>query len=160
MSEARLVQTGRMLAGTAVVLPIVGWIWTAAQDQWSLLLDVYAIHNGLFGVGFGTLVWVMLPKQPRNGVVWAYAASAIWGAIFAIALPLGVFFASGDVDGLATGGLSPSEVPAAAGVAFQVMSAAWIPTFFLLFSRLAFCDFPMVGLFLRDGSGWSGSAWL
>ena len=98
------------------------------------LFGVYAVHNGLLGVGLGALAWVAIPSQPRNGAVWALAWSSFFGGLFASSAAAFVLLARGSIEGFSLSsmdGLSPSELPLRASIAVLGMGS-WIPAFGLV----------------------------
>ncbi|MFV1963619.1 MAG: hypothetical protein ACC658_17560, partial [Acidimicrobiia bacterium] len=86
-------------------------------------------------MGFGSLAWITIRTQARNGAVWALAWAAFFGALytagfagFALLAPA-VYFKL-VVAGI--GALSPSDLPLGAALALQFTSWAWIPAILLV----------------------------
>jgi signal transduction histidine kinase len=143
--DRTLVLGGKLLAGTAVAATVLGLGTSVAVGQWRLLPDTGSVLLGLWAIGIGSLAWVTIGAQPRNGVVWALAFAA-----FSSALAVAGFAAFGltaptalvelPFDDLMD--LSPSALPVAAATALNPVLWAWFPAFFsvLTFGLLLFPD--------------------
>ena len=128
LTDAQLIRAGRAIAVFAVVLS-VGGLGTAVvsgrwQDAWNTLTPV----NASIGIGFGALAWTILPKQPRNRSIWAYAIAAFFGGLYATALAVLVLSLPIEIE---QGVLIPAELDWAASIAVGALAYGWIPAFLL-----------------------------
>ena len=130
LTDERRVRIGRGLAGWSIIVAIGGLVVTAAAGQWEIAWGVLAPINALVGVGFGALAWTVLPRQPRNGSVWAYTWAAFFGALFSACLAVFVLSAPDPALGL-DGVLAPASLPWPAAIAVGVMATIWLPCLFL-----------------------------
>jgi signal transduction histidine kinase len=131
-TDEQLIRLGRTVAGSSVVVAIGGLVVAAAVGRWEVAWEVLAPVNALVGVGFGALAWTVLPKQPRNGSVWAYTFAAFFGGLFSACLAILVLSAPtsllDDVSDLA---MIPADLPWPAAIAAGVMVTFWLPCLFL-----------------------------
>jgi signal transduction histidine kinase len=107
----------------------------AILGRWAVFVDVFVVHNGVLGVGFGALAWVTIPSQPRNGAVWALAWASFFGGLFAAGAAAVFLLAPGpivDVLLQETGTISPADFPLPAAIALQPLAWAYIPAFLLV----------------------------
>lgn len=77
MSDRSRVIAGRVLASVAVTSAIAGCLWVVLVGATEALWDDYLVHNAVVAVGFGAMVWTVIPAQPRNRVVWVAAVAAV-----------------------------------------------------------------------------------
>ena len=134
IDDRTLIRSGRLLAGTAVVVAVVsmGIVVVVERD---LFIDVVVGHLGLWAIGIGSLAWVTMSAQPRNGVVWTFAWAAFFAALstagaaaFTLTAPASIL----ELTSEELFALSPSDLPLAAAVAFNPILWAWAPAFLLV----------------------------
>jgi signal transduction histidine kinase len=132
LTDGQRIRFGRGLAGSSVIVAIGGLVMTAAAGRWEIAWEVLAPVNALVGVGFGALAWTVLPRQPRNGSVWAYTWAAFFGALFSACLAVLVLSAPDAVlDSSFDGVLAPADLPWPAAIAIGTMVTIWLPCLFL-----------------------------
>ncbi|GMQ86551.1 MAG: hypothetical protein BMS9Abin07_2133 [Acidimicrobiia bacterium] len=140
-----LIRGGKLLAGTAVAVTVLSLGIIVGQGEWHLLPDTGAAHVSLWAIGIGSLAWVAIGPQPRNGVVWTLAFAAFFAALaiagfaaFSLVAPTALVELPFDdiID------FSPSALPVAAATALIPAVWAWFPAFFLVltFGLLLFPD--------------------
>jgi hypothetical protein len=132
VSEVARVRVGRVLAGYAVAAALCGTGAYLTLGLAGQMLRDWTLHNALGGAAIGALVWVVVPRQPRNAAVWIMILTAVFQSTNALALGLGQWQ-------LARLGLSsdislliPRELPLALALTLQVTAWIWIPAIFLL----------------------------
>ena len=135
MTDRTRIRLGRLLSGTSVSVALISIGILAVLGTWDILVDSFALHNGLLGVGFGSLAWVTIRTQARNRAVWSLAWGAFFGAlftagfaVFALLAPAAIF----ELPLAELGALSPSDLPVDAALALQPPSWAWVPAFLLI----------------------------
>jgi signal transduction histidine kinase len=145
IDDRMLIGGGKLLAGTAVAVTVLSLGIIVGQGEWHLLLDTGAAHLGLWAIGIGSLAWVAIGAQPRNGVVWTLAFAALFAALaiasfaaFSLVAPTALVELPFDdiMD------LSPSALTVAAATALNPVVWAWLPAIFLVltFGLLLFPD--------------------
>ncbi|HZD05356.1 MAG TPA: histidine kinase, partial [Longimicrobiales bacterium] len=75
----------RLLRVTVVVgaaLTLSGSAMVAVVDGPGFWWSEYAAFSTLLPVFFALFVWMVIPRQPRNGVLWTMAASALCGGLY------------------------------------------------------------------------------
>jgi len=118
--------------GSAVVIAI-----GHAGSWWS---EFFAFLT-LFSVFFAVFVWLVIPQQPRNAVLWTMAASAFFGGL-AVAGVAGAALLV-DAPNLVFGGsVVPADLPGSAAWILAFTNWAWVWTFIplLTFGLLLFPD--------------------
>lgn len=132
ISDDHLIRMGRTLAGAAIVMSVGGLAVAIAARRWDLAWFTLTPVNATVGMGFGALAWTVLPRQPRNGSVWAYAVAAFLGGLYSACLGVLVLTAP---DALLIESMDPSwapaEMSAVPAVAVGVMGSIWIGSLFL-----------------------------
>ena len=130
-----LIRGGKLLAGTAVTVAVLSLASIVLLGHWHLLPTSGAAHNGLWAIGLGSLAWVAIGGQARNGVVWTLAVAAFFAAwatagiaVFSLTAPAPLLEVPFD-DVMA---LSPSDLPLTEALALNSFIWAWIPSFFLV----------------------------
>ena len=140
ISDRTLVRIIRAAAAAGVVLTVSGTVIIATattyrQPFWADGVGMVVLMAGFFGV----LVWLVIPQQPRNAVVWTMALSGFTAGFYiggyGLAVPL-----VADPDVLFSDSYIPASVPVAP--ALLVMAAvagvyvglnAWLTFGMLLF---------------------------
>ncbi len=129
------VRWGRTLAGTSVALGLFGIGTHVVLADWDVYDSVVAFF-GLWAVGLGSLAWLTISTQARNGVIWAlnwagfFAGLGIAGlAVFRLVAPASI--RKLPMEEILT--LSPSDLPLAAALALNPL-VSWVlwPAFFLV----------------------------
>lgn len=143
LDDARRIVLGRVLSGLAILMAVGGLTFTIVAGYWEIAQEVIAPVNALAGIGFGAVAWAVLPSQPRNRAVWAYAWSGFFGGLFCAAM--GLLVASAPESMLDSGaGLSAAnaQLPLAPAIAQQIMIVSWFPATFIAmtFGLLLFPD--------------------
>jgi signal transduction histidine kinase len=85
VSDRTRVIVGRVMAAIGVVGSALGIWWFAANGLTEALFREWIIHNAAAAIGFGTITWLVLPKQPRNAAIWVTAWTALFGGLFVAA---------------------------------------------------------------------------
>ncbi len=81
IGDRTLIGWGRFLAAASVISSVGALVVVLVGDA-RLLIDDFNLNLlGILGVGFGALVWVTIPHQPRNGAIWVFAASGLFAAV-------------------------------------------------------------------------------
>ncbi len=145
IDDRTLIRGGKLLSGTAVAVGVLSLGLIIALGEWHLLPDTGAAHLGLWAIGIGSLAWVTIVAQPRNGVVWTLAWAAFFSALatagfaaFSLVAPAPLL----ELPFNEVMDLSPSDLPVGAATAVNPTLWAWFPAFFLLltFGLLLFPD--------------------
>ena len=135
MRDETRIRFGRSLAATSVAFAAVGMAAFAILGRWDFFVEVFVVHNGVLGVGFGALVWVTIPSQPRNGAVWALAWASFFGGLFTAGAASAVLLGQKSIEGLSVdviSGMSPADFPLPVAIALQPTAWAWIPAIMLV----------------------------
>ncbi len=143
LTDERRIRFGRALAGSSIIVAIGGLVTTAAVGRWEIAWDVAAPVNALVGAGFGALAWTVLPRQPRNGSVWAYTWAAFFGALYSACTAVLVLSTPDSIlDSALDTPPAPSDLSWAGGIALGAMTTVWLPCLFLplTFGLLLFPD--------------------
>jgi signal transduction histidine kinase len=146
---------GRVMSVAAIGLAAVGVGWVIAIGHSDRLFDDWIVQNAVAAIGFGTIGLLVVPRQPRNGAVWAI----IWGALATGTYCLGMALIYRGIDAAGITGdwlsLSPAEVPFQ--VSFPAMVTAWlyVPGIYLPLT-LGFLLFPDGKL---PGRRWEWARW-
>ncbi|MFQ5966297.1 MAG: hypothetical protein ACE5MI_01655, partial [Acidimicrobiia bacterium] len=135
IDDRTVTRWGRLLAGTAAAVALISLGIIAVLGQWDLVTDLAVGHISLWAIGTGSLAWLTISPQPRNGVVWALAWAAFFAALssagaaaFSLTAPASILELPYE-EMLA---LSPSDLPVAAAVALNPIIWAWMPAFALV----------------------------
>ena len=141
LSRATAAISATLAVAASIVLVATGnlrsW-WSedgATEAVFSLFFTVFVVLVAVF-------VWLVVPQQPRNPVVWTMAASAFFGGVYVA----GLVSASLVVDDpnsvlISTETVVPAELPAAAWILMfsePALILAWFPL--LTFGLLLFPD--------------------
>jgi signal transduction histidine kinase len=110
MSDRTIVRLVRAVAAAACALGVVGSALFIAAGQAASWWSNYGVFMALISIFFGASVWLVVPHQPRNAVVWIMAASAFAGSLYVFLGWSGV--AVTDDPRTASMVLAPSAVPA------------------------------------------------
>ncbi len=133
--DRTLIRWGRLLSGTSVVVAIISMGVLVVLGQRELFIEVFIVHNGLLAIGLGSLTWVTIRTQARNGAVWALAWAAFFGALFTASFAAFALLIPSEILELSVeeiSALSPSDLPVAAALALQPGAWAWVPAFILV----------------------------
>lgn len=130
LTDARIVRLGRTIAALGVVMAIGGLAVAISLGRWEAAWETLTPVNALIGVGFGALVWTVLPKQPRNRSVWAYAVAAFFGGLYSTALAVLVVDIPERLE-VEEDTLTPALLDLPAAISAGALSSAWIPSFLL-----------------------------
>ncbi len=129
------IRFGRALAGTAVLLGVVGTGMSVLSEFSDHFVQVFGVHNSLLALGFGVVAWVTIPSQPRNGAVWALAWASFFGGLYTAGLGAFLLLVPKPIFNLMlqeNPTVTPSDFPLRAAIAWQPVSWAWIPAFLLV----------------------------
>ena len=135
MTPDRLIRFGRLLAGSGVVMAVGGMAVVVLLGRWEIATNVLAPENALVGVGFGALAWTLLPSEPRNGAIWAYAVAAFSGGAFVASLAALTIFTPDDTLDTFIGAdvlPRPVDLPLGAAIGAQGIVSLWLPSVFLV----------------------------
>ena len=121
IDDRHLIRGGKLLAGSAVTLTVLGLGTLVVLGEWRVVADAGAAHFGLWAVGIGSLAWVTIGAQPRSGVVWTLALASFFASMWQI-----LTFPDGSAD---TTVLKPS-------IAMMPMTNVATNTFFIWSSSL------------------------
>ena len=135
IDDRTLIRGGKLLSGTSVAVAVLGVATIVVLGYWHLLGNSGAGHNALWAIGLGSLAWVAIGGQARNGVVWTLAVAAFFAAwataglaVFSLTAPAPLLEVPFD-DVMA---LSPSDLPLTEALALNFLIWAWLPAFFLV----------------------------
>lgn len=150
-----LIQSLRTVVVVGVVLALFGTAWLFMQGHGDLWWSRFAVHNAVGILIFFYVLWRMIPRQPRNPVVWTLTAVAL-GGIYVTGLAVVAAMLEGDLVTRLGTDLNPSELPTA---------AAWVMVFTFSTPILAYFPLLTLGLlYFPDGRlpspRWRGVAWL
>jgi signal transduction histidine kinase len=120
------------------------------------LYDDWILHNVLLGsLGLGVLVWLALPRQPRNGAVWALLWSAVFQTVNAGAQAWTMAAAEAADLAAPVSEIPLNDLPLSVAIPDQLAAWSWVPGLFLMLT--------LVLLLLPDGrlpsSRWRPIAW-
>jgi len=135
IDDRTLIRGGKLLAGTSVTVAVLSLATIVVTGHWRLLPVTPAAHLGLWAIGIGSVAWVTIGAQARNGVVWTLAWAAFFAALsiagpaaFSLTAPASLLGLPFD----AVMDLSPSDLPVGPAIALNPVLWAWIPAFFLV----------------------------
>jgi signal transduction histidine kinase len=144
ITDRTLVWIVRAAAAAGVVLVVSGLVISAttySQPFWQLFwsngLGLAVLLSGFFGV----FVWLVIPQQPRNAVVWTMAlsgfASGFYIGGYGLAVPL-----VANPDALLSDAYVPASVPVASALLVMAATAGVYVALFawLTFGMLLFPD--------------------
>jgi signal transduction histidine kinase len=130
-----LIRGGKLLSGTSVAVALISMGILAVLGQWAVFIDGFVIHNALLAIGFGSLAWVTLATQARNGAVWTLAWAAFFGALFTAGAAIFVRWGQASIPEFSfevASSLTASDLPLAIALASQPVNWAYIPAFMLV----------------------------
>jgi signal transduction histidine kinase len=137
-----MVGVGRALAAAALVVSVVGFAAIAGMSglsgpEFEVVLGDYVPQFALIGAGFGSLAWLVLPREPRNAVVWVYLAVAVFAGVYLLCET--VVFVSLSAEGITISNdviatLSPRDIGVVPATAVMVGSLFISPSIFWLLS--------------------------
>lgn len=140
MIDQSRVLVARVVASAAVVLAIGGCIWTVMLGYPEALWEDYLLHNSVVAVGFGVKVWLAIPSQPRNRVIWVSALAALLvGLVPALVAAVYQIMINSGLTGPFRE-LAPADLPFAAAV--LAMHANWVWIGIMLVPTLVLLYFP------------------
>ena len=134
ISDDVLARTGLALGGLSVLMGAGGILVLLVRGNTELLMADFALHNGLLGIGFGAVVWLIAGNQPRNMVVWVLAGAAFCTGLYAASDAALAVIASAqnfDISLDAVRDLSPATAPNDFALVIALSTWAWLPGFFL-----------------------------
>jgi signal transduction histidine kinase len=160
LSVQTRIRIGRAFAAASVGLSLAGSFTLLVLGRWDFLTETDATYFAVLGIGFGSLAWVLIPAQPRNGAVWALAWASVFGGLLVAGVAVGVVASIGAVDDLSyrtVSEMSPAKLPLAAAVGWNLRSwtvvpALWLP---LTFGLLLFPDGRVLSRRWRLAAWWS-----
>ncbi len=76
MTDSTRVLVGRVMSAVAVTAAVAGSVWMVLLGRVEELWLDYLVHNAVVAVGLGAMVWMVVPAQNRNRVVWISALAA------------------------------------------------------------------------------------
>jgi signal transduction histidine kinase len=84
----RVMRTAAVLAmalgiGAVAILLVIG--------RGDILFRLYVAHNALSAMVLGVIVWLVVPRQPSNRVIWVLALAAVAGGLYAAGLGTGIW---------------------------------------------------------------------
>lgn len=123
---------GRAIAAAGLALGIGGVALLGSIGRWDLLPLGSALF-AVFSIGFGSLAWLALRRQPQNRALWVPAGSSFLVGMSASAFAVAVWAAAGaglDVTPSKWAVLSPSEVPALTVIGMQLVNLGPVVGFF------------------------------
>ena len=118
--------------GSAIVIAI-----GHAGSWWSEFLAFVT----MFSIFFAVFVWLVIPQQPRNAVLWTMAASAFFGGLV-VAGVAGAALLVDDPNLVFGGSVVPADLPRSAAWILAFTQWAWVGSFvpLLTFGLLLFPD--------------------
>lgn len=144
MRDCVLVGVARAIAALGAALGLGGLGTMVGVGQ----VEEWAVYMVLPAVFFAAFVWVVVPTQPRNPVVWAMSVSAACAGIWALGLATTLVIV-GD-PGLLVTDFVPTELPRTAAWVMAGTAWAWIG---------AFAPVLTIGLLLFPDGRLPGSGW-
>jgi signal transduction histidine kinase len=141
MRDETRVAIGRVMAGTSIATAVIGLGWLIVQGRADRLFEDWVIHNGIVALGFGTIGLLVVPHQPRNGVVWVGLWSALATGVYCTMMAL--LYSTLDAAQIGTGlfDLAPSQIPLGASIPGNLTSWLYLPGIYLPLT-LGFLLFP------------------
>ena len=138
MSDGTVVALARGTAAIGGTLAVIGSALLIAMGQAAIWWSGLYAFLMLLSIFFAVFVWLVVPQQPRNAVVWTMAASAFFGGVYVA----GVAFVALLVDDLslvlsetATSTVIPAHLPQWAAWTLGVVVPA---SFLAIFPQLTF----------------------
>ena len=132
MSDRSLTLAGRVVATVSVIAGILG---IAIVVRLGGPAVGAAVILGMLAIGVGSLAWVTVGAQPRNGAVWALVAAALFAAIAASSSVAFTVVAPESIRQLSEPeffALSPADLPTDVAIAINPFLWAWLPAIALI----------------------------
>ena len=156
ISDRTIVITVRTAAAVGIALALTG---TAISLLSGNIDDWWAGHQGvatMITVGLCLVVWLVIPRQPRNASIWATATAPL-GAVVVVASAVAPFLADADASSLRYPNYVPAEHPASVAIVFMIAETSshlgvFIP---LTFGLLLFPTGSLPGLRWRWVAWWA-----
>ena len=120
MSDRSIVALIRFTGAVGAALATLGSVMIIAAGDAGSWWTEFGPFMPMFSVFFAVFVWLVIPRQPRNRLVWILAASAFFGGVYVVVLATAVISVSADSH-LVNQVLAQSGVPAD-----LPRSAAWL----------------------------------
>ncbi len=141
MSHRTLVGLLRVTVVIGGALAVIGSAMLIAIGHAGSWWSEFFAFLALFSVFFAVFVWLVIPQQPRNAVLWTMAASAFFGGLV-VAGAAGVAVLVDDPDLVLGGSVAPADLPGSAAWILVFTGWAWAGTIFPLmtFGLLLFPD--------------------
>jgi signal transduction histidine kinase len=118
----------------SVVLGVGAFLAVLAKDP-HLIAETELTTAGVFGVGLGSVAWLAIGRQPRNGAVWALLGSGFFSSLLAAGELTVILLARRSVPGFTlfgVGDFSLSDLPTPLAWVLFPAAWAWIPALFLI----------------------------
>ena len=134
INDRTLIRSGKLLAGTSVTAALLSLGALVVLGRLGAFVD-FALLLTLWAIGMGTLAWVTIGGQARNGAVWALAWAGFFAALVMVSAAAFALVAPPSILELTSQelfALSPSDLPTGAAVALSPVIWAWIPAFLLV----------------------------
>lgn len=140
MSDYSLTRLGRWAAALGAVFGLGGFVLGKTVGGYAGIgLEDGTLISLMFAVFMGSMVWLVIPNQPRNGAVWSIAVTGFGSGLYLGSFGLAALLAP-DPSLLLGDGYIPAMVPAAIAVLVMLSTAvvyvalfAWITFGFALF---------------------------
>jgi signal transduction histidine kinase len=119
MTARSIVLTARAAAAAGVAAVVTGTTISLVSGQ---IEDWWAGHIGvaaLITVGLCVVVWLVIPRQPRNAAVWAMATAPLGGGMV-LAFAIAPILAGTDADVLRYPNYVPAEHPPSVALLFTI----------------------------------------
>lgn len=126
MSDHFRIIAGRVAASVAVTSALVGWAWIVFQGRAEALWSDYLVHNGIVAIGFGAMVWMVVPSQPRNRVVWISTLAAVSTGVVVLITALLYQVIENRGSETAVWALAPSDLPIPLALVGMAMNSLWL----------------------------------
>ena len=116
-----LLRVPAVSAGTLAVIGSVVVIGTGRAGSWW----PFGALTTLLSVFFAVFVWLVIPQQPQNAVVWTMAASAFFGGLYAAGWS-GVTLIIDDPNLFIGSPVVPADLPLAAAWILVFIEPSWV----------------------------------
>ena len=144
MSDRIVVGLIRATVAVGSLLAMIGLGLFVASGNAGFLLQGYGPYV-LHAVVFAVVVWLVIPEQPRNALVWTLAASAAPGGLSIAGVASALLLVGDDPSQVAMladlEALVPADLPASAGWMMTFTGwGAFMAPFWMIFGLLLFPD--------------------
>jgi hypothetical protein len=129
MSDGTIIRLVRSVAALGAGLAVISLALTIAAEDVGFWWRSFAGLNAVVAVAFAPIVWLVVPRQPRNATVWAMSASAGSG-VHAAALSLIPFATDRPIDVIDPDWI-PSDLGGVTGWLQVVGAATSVPGLFV-----------------------------